>query len=37
MIHRYDPRLRQPIAKAVDKNRSRSLRAKFERDSRMGE
>jgi HEAT repeat protein len=37
MIHLYDPRLRQRIAEAIDKSGSRSLRAKFERDSRKGE
>ena len=37
MIHHYDPRLRERIADAVEKSGIRSLRAKFERDSRTGE
>jgi len=37
MIHRYDPNLRERIAAAVDKSRSRALRARFERDADAGD
>jgi HEAT repeat protein len=37
MIRRYDPRLRERIAEAVRKNGSPLLRARLERDTRMGE
>jgi HEAT repeat protein len=32
LIHRHDPRLRERLAAAVQKNNRRALRAKFERD-----
>jgi HEAT repeat protein len=32
LIHRHDPRLRERVAAAVQKNDSRALRAKFDRD-----
>jgi HEAT repeat protein len=37
MIYRYDPALRDRIAEAVGRIGSRSMRAKFERDSRTDE